>query len=129
MSSKGRPYRTFQIDGQEVLVGRGAQENDYLTFRVAEKGDYWLHVGGGTAGSHVVVRCPDGARPPRAVLEKAARLAAWYSKARRASRVDVHACPVSHVSKARGAPRGEVQISRFERLRVEPSLLDEEEPE
>jgi predicted ribosome quality control (RQC) complex YloA/Tae2 family protein len=124
MGSKGRPYRTVDVDGWEVLVGRGADDNDYLTFRVADKRDHWLHVGGGTPGSHVVVRNPDGEVIPRDVLEKAAQLAAWYSKARGASKVEVHACRVSDVKKARGAPRGEVQISKFKKLRVVPSRLD-----
>jgi len=124
VASKGRPYRTIDVDGFEVLVGRGASDNDYLTFRVAEKRDYWLHVAGGTPGSHVVVRAGDETEIPRAVLEKAAQLAAWYSKARNARRVEVHCCRAADVSKPRGAPAGEVQIARYTRLRVQPSALE-----
>ena len=69
MSSKGRPFRTFLHDGFEILVGKGEEDNDNLTFGVAEPNDLWLHVGGGTAGSHVVVRSPDQADVPRPVLE------------------------------------------------------------
>ena len=47
MSSKGKPYRTVDIDGWEVLVGRSAADNDYLSLRVAKGRDLWLHVGGG----------------------------------------------------------------------------------
>jgi predicted ribosome quality control (RQC) complex YloA/Tae2 family protein len=47
MASKGRPYRMVDIGGFEVLVGRGDNENDVLTFEVAEPHDFWLHVGGG----------------------------------------------------------------------------------
>lgn len=126
MGSKGRPYRTLEIDGYEVLVGRGAEDNDYLTFRVAEKRDLWMHVGGGTPGSHVVVRNPDGGDVPRDVLEKAAQLAAWYSKARGAPRVEVHSCRVSDVSKPKGAPRGQVQIKKFKKLKVVPSKLEDD---
>ncbi len=59
MASKGRPYRTFVIEGFEVLVGRADEDNDHLTFRIAEPWDLWLHVAGGTPGSHVVVRNPE----------------------------------------------------------------------
>ena len=103
VSSKGRPYRTVVVDGYEVLVGRSDDDNDYLTFRVAEKRDLWLHAGGGTPGSHVVVRNPEGGEVPREVVEKAAQLAAWYSKARGAPRVEVHVCRVADVSKPKGA--------------------------
>lgn len=120
MSSKGRPYRSVQIDGFTVLIGRGEHENDELTFRVAEPHDLWLHVGGGTPGSHVVIQNPDRVEVPREVVEKAAALAAWYSKARSASRVEVHVCRVADVSKPRGAPAGLVQIQREKKLKVRP---------
>src|SRR5207247_4354968 len=82
MGSKGRGYRTHAIEGFEVLVGKGDAENDTLTFEVADPHDFWLHVAG-PAGSHVVVRNPDRVEElPRTVLEEAAALAAWHSKAR-----------------------------------------------
>ena len=124
MSSKGRPYRTVDIEGWETLVGRGDADNDYLTFRVASQRDWWLHVGGGTPGSHVVIRNPDGTEAPLEVIRQASQLAAWYSKARAASRVEVHYCRVSEVSKRRGAPKGEVMIRKFKKLKVVPSRLD-----
>lgn len=120
MGSKGRPYRTVNVDGWEVLVGRGDEDNDHLTFHVAEPHDMWLHVGGGTPGSHVIVRNPEKGEVPRAVLERAAQLAAWYSKARGAPRVDVHACRASDVSKPRGAPTGLVELARYKSIKVKP---------
>lgn len=122
MSSKGRPYRTVIVEGFEVLIGRGAKENDDLTFGVAERQDFWLHVGGGTPGSHVVVRNAEGlAQLPRSVLEAAAGFAAWYSKARAAARVEVHVCRVGDVSKRRGAPAGQVELSRWQKVKVRPA--------
>lgn len=120
MASKGRPYRTFAVDGYEVLVGRADRDNDHLTFRVAAPRDLWLHVGGGTPGSHVVVR-DQGNDVPRSVLERAAALAAWYSKARNASSVEVHYCRVAQVRKPRGAPAGLVELERFQKIRVKPA--------
>jgi predicted ribosome quality control (RQC) complex YloA/Tae2 family protein len=121
VSSKGRPYRTVAVEGFEVLVGRGDEENDHLTFEVAEPEDFWLHAAGGIAGSHVVVRNPDKLETlPRPVLERAAELAAWHSKGRAARRVDVHVCRVADVGKRRGAPAGEVMLRRWDRVRVAP---------
>ena len=119
MSSKGRPYRTVVVDGFEVLIGRGDEENDFLTFEVAAPEDFWLHVAGGVAGSHVVIRNPDKHETlPDEIVRRAAELAAWHSKARAARRVDIHLCRVADVTKPRGAPPGQVELRRWERVRV-----------
>jgi predicted ribosome quality control (RQC) complex YloA/Tae2 family protein len=124
VASKGRSYRTFVVEGFEVLVGRGDAENDELTFRIAEPRDLWLHVAGGVAGSHVVIRNPEGGEIPRTVIERAAGLAGWYSKARASGRVEVHYCRARDVKKPRGAPTGLVQLSQYKRVRVAPCSPD-----
>ncbi|WP_438018385.1 NFACT RNA binding domain-containing protein [Sorangium sp. So ce315] len=128
MGSKGRPYRTLVVDGFEVLVGRGDEDNDALTFDIAEPHDLWLHVAGGTPGSHVIVRNPERVEVPRGVVERAAAAAAWYSKARGAARVEVHVCRVADVSKPRGAPAGLVQLARWKSVRVRPEVPGRPDP-
>jgi predicted ribosome quality control (RQC) complex YloA/Tae2 family protein len=119
MASKGRPYRTVEVDGFQVLVGKGDAENDLLTFEVAEPDDLWLHVAGGTPGSHVVIRNPERLPElPQPVVERAAELAAWHSKVGGGGKVDVHVCRVSDVRKPRGYPPGKVVLERWERVRV-----------
>jgi predicted ribosome quality control (RQC) complex YloA/Tae2 family protein len=119
LGSKGRGYRVFVIEGFDVLVGKGDAGNDALTFGVADPRDFWLHVAG-PAGSHVVVRNPDElAELPRSVLEAAASLAAWHSKARGSrGKVEIHFCRVSDVSKRRGFAPGEVQLRRWGSVKV-----------
>ena len=58
---------------------------------------------------------------PPAVVERAAELAIWHSKARGRARVEVHLCRVGDVAKRRGAPPGEVHLRRWERIRVRRS--------
>jgi predicted ribosome quality control (RQC) complex YloA/Tae2 family protein len=117
-----------RVEGFEILVGRGDEENDLLTFDVADPDDLWLHVAGGIAGSHVVVRNPELlADLPRSVVERAAALAAGHSKARRAGKVDVHVCRVRDVSKPRGMPPGKVVLARFDRIRVRPATVPGDE--
>jgi len=119
VASKGLGYKTVVVEGHEVLIGKGDAENDELTFALAAPEDFWLHVAGGVPGSHVVVRNPDKRDTlPRAVVERAAELAAWHSKARDARRVDVHLCRVADVTKRRDAPPGQVELRRCERVRV-----------
>ena len=122
MASKGKPYRTAIIGGFEVLIGCGAEENDELSLRIAEPNDIWLHVAGGTPGSHVIIRSPAEGEVPKDVVEKAAAAAAWYSKSRAAARVEVHVCRARDVSKPRGAPAGLVELSRWKSLKVRPAL-------
>src|SRR5512134_3488918 len=128
MGSKGRGFRKVDCEGFEILVGKGDEENDRLTFGVAEPRDFWLHVSG-PAGSHVVVRNPgDLSREdvPRAVLERAASLAAWHSKARGArGKVEVHLCRVADVRKPRGFAPGEVLLKRWDAVKVYPRGLEE----
>ncbi len=129
MRSKGRPYRRLEVEGFEILVGKGDAENDRLTFEVAAPHDWWLHVAG-YSGSHVVVRNPDDlAELPRPVLQRAAELAAWHSKARDAGKVEVHVCRVADVSKPRGFEPGKVQLRRWQRVRVYPRDPGADTPE
>ena len=128
MASKGKSYRRESVGGFEVLIGRGDAENDALTFRVADPFDFWLHVAG-PPGSHVVVRNPERLDElPRPVLERAAALAAWHSKARGSrGKVEVHVCRVADVSKPRGFAPGEVRLRRWDSVRVYPAAGEEAE--
>lgn len=113
--------RVHEVEGFTVLVGRSARDNDTLSLKVARPRDLWFHAAG-VAGSHVVVRRPEsGEDPPRSVIDRAAQLAAWHSKARNArGKVPVHWCPAAEVSKVRGAPAGQVRLGRYDTLKVYP---------
>jgi len=121
MASKGKGFRSLSVTGFEILVGKGDAENDALTFDVAEPHDFWLHVAG-VSGSHVIVRNPQHLRSlPREVRDVAAALAAYHSKARSArGKVAVHLCQARDVRKPGGAPAGQVQLKRYETLRIYP---------
>lgn len=125
MGSKGRPYKTVRVEGFEVLVGRGDVENDVLTFEIADPEDLWLHVSG-FSGSHVVVRNPERLPEiPPAVVQRAAELAAWHSKARAArGKVEVHVCRVADVRKPPGFAPGKVLLRNWSAVRVYPRGVD-----
>jgi predicted ribosome quality control (RQC) complex YloA/Tae2 family protein len=120
-AEKGRTLRRYRSsDGYEVIVGRGARENDELTFRVARSYDTWMHAAD-YPGSHVVVRArgKDDTIPHRTLVE-AARLAAHFSQARKDAKVAVNYTQRKFVSKPRGAAPGLVYLSSFRTLFVEP---------
>lgn len=114
-------YRTLEVEGYRILIGKAARDNDALTFGVARPNDMWLHASG-YAGSHVIVQRPDEAADiPRHVLERAAELAAFHSKAREArGKVGVSVCRAGDVRKERGAPAGQVQLRRSMTIKVYP---------
>ena len=126
MASKGKGHRALDVLGFEVLVGKGDAENDQLTFGVAEPHDLWLHVAG-PAGSHVIVRNPEELEElPREVVQRAAELAAWHSKARGSrGKVEVHLCRVADVSKPRGFAPGQVLLRTWKAVKVYPKGMDE----
>jgi len=117
---QARRLRTLRIDGNEVLIGKGARENDELTFDIAAPDDFWFHVAD-YSGSHVVVRNPAKATDlEESVLVKAAQLAAYFSQARNSSKVEVHYTKRKHVSKPRRAKPGLVRLLEFKSVKVEP---------
>jgi predicted ribosome quality control (RQC) complex YloA/Tae2 family protein len=109
-------------DGFVVLVGRSGPENDTLTFKIASPWDFWLHASG-HAGAHVVVRNPRRlASLPEPALRVAAEIAAYYSGAREAGKVEVHVTQRKHVRKRKGMPPGQVLVRRFKSVNVVPRL-------
>ncbi len=127
---EGRPElsklarRFVSSDGLTILVGRGNRQNDALTGKVAHGHDFWLHVAG-YSGSHVVLRNPDRrSEPPEASLLEAARLAAYFSQARNAPRVEVHYTQKKFVTRPKGGKPGVVRLRRYQSVAVRPSIPD-----
>ncbi|MBI1754302.1 MAG: DUF814 domain-containing protein [Acidobacteria bacterium] len=117
---KGAAFRSVMVDGFEVLIGKGDAENDQLTFKVADNLDFWLHVAS-VPGSHVVIRNPDKlSELPRSVIERAAELAAYHSKARDGGKVEVHLARIADISKPRGYAAGKVILKKWTGIRVYP---------
>jgi hypothetical protein len=108
------PYHVYEsIEGIEIRVGRGAQDNDELSCNRAHRdgANWWMHVAG-HPGSHVVIRSTEDnllATHKQTVLD-AAVLAAVNSKAG-GGRVQVSLTRCRNVSKPAGAKAGLVQLT------------------
>ena len=111
--------RYLSSDGFEILVGRTAQNNDQLTFKVAKPNDLWLHAAD-YGGSHVVVRNSTKKPVPHSTLIEAAQLAGYFSQAKKDPKVDVHYTERKFVSKIKGGKPGLVRMQRFKNILVEP---------
>lgn len=106
--------------GWKVLVGRTDADNDHLSLKVARPNDWWFHVRG-MPGGHVVLQGPPGEDPDRETLKRAAAIAAYHSKARRAGMVAVSCTRARYVTKPRNAKAGTVQIRKEVVLKVRPA--------
>ncbi len=110
-------------DGFEILVGKGAKDNDFLTFRVAKSVDLWLHAAD-YSGSHVVVKNPNRKEIPNKTLLEAAQVAAFFSRARSETKVAVHYTQKKFVNKPKGAVAGLVSLASFKTILVEPKMIE-----
>ncbi len=74
-------YITFRTGGgYTVLCGKNNTANDWLTFRKADRNDWWFHAKN-MPGSHVIMVCVGLPEPSVDDFTDAAMIAAVYSKA------------------------------------------------
>ncbi len=120
--TKSKPFHYISSDGFDIFVGKNNYQNDELTFKMATGNDWWFHAKK-MAGSHVVVKTPDGELPDR-TFEEAGRLAAYYSKGRTAPKVEIDYIQKKHVKKPGGAKPGFVVYYTNYSLMAAPDISD-----
>ncbi|MCR4787151.1 MAG: NFACT family protein [Lachnospiraceae bacterium] len=86
-SRKSEPLHYVTKEGFHIYVGKNNIQNEYITFDLANGNDWWFHAKK-IPGSHVIVKT-EGKELPDSVFEDAARLAAYYSKAKGNSKIEV----------------------------------------
>ncbi len=102
----GNPDKYVTSGGFTVFVGKNNLQNDYITFKLASKSDFWFHVKN-RPGSHTVLVC-EGREPSTLDLTEAAELAALNSRAAGEDRVEVDYTRIRNVKKPAGARPGYV---------------------
>ncbi len=115
------PYCYQLADGYTILVGRNHKQNDQLTLKLAAKEDIWLHTKN-IPGSHVIIRNPDRQKVPIEIIEQAAAIAAYHSKARQSNQVPVDYTTIKQVKKPAGAKPGMVIYFQNKTIYVKPAL-------
>jgi predicted ribosome quality control (RQC) complex YloA/Tae2 family protein len=100
-------YRYPSPSGGEILIGRNNQQNEQLSFKVAGAYDLWFHTQE-IPGSHVLLRLDAGMTAEPQDLQRAANLAAYYSRARQSTQVPVVWTEPKNVYKPKGAKPGMV---------------------
>ena len=113
-----KPLHFISSDGYDMYVGKNNKQNDYLTLQKANNNDLWLHVKD-IPGSHVIIRS-QGKPIPITTLNEGAMLAAYYSKGRQSSNVEVDYCLRRHVRKPSGAKPGMVIYDNHSTVYITP---------
>lgn len=116
------PFKRFEYEGFEIWVGKNAVNNDELIQKYSFKEDLWLHARDVT-GSHVLIKYKAGKPFPQTVIEKAAQLAAYYSKRKTDSLCPVIVTPKKWVRKVKGAPPGSVTVDKESVVMVVPKAF------
>ncbi|WP_018589811.1 Rqc2 family fibronectin-binding protein [Terrisporobacter glycolicus] len=114
-----KPNQFTSSDGFTILVGKNNKQNDYLTLRIADPEDIWMHTKN-IPGSHVIVKCA-GKKISDETLYEAAMLAAFYSKGRMSSQVPVDYTMKKHVKKPSGSKPGMVIYETNSTIYVTPT--------
>lgn len=103
-------------DTSKVYYGKNNLQNEYITFKVADKNDVWMHVKG-FPGSHVVIK--SGGYPSDELLVFAAKIAAKNSKAKDSNKVDVDFTTRKNVKKHPSGKTGLVNYVNFRTITVD----------
>lgn len=101
-----------------IVIGKDAKSNDYLTFKMAEDDEYWFHVKG-VPGSHVIIKNNKDQIPDISVIKEAARLAKVNSKASKDDLVNVVYCLRKYVTKTPSMNDGQVKVDYINSHEIE----------
>ncbi len=121
------PHLRLFYEDAILLVGLNARGNRYVTFQEASQEDIWLHVHE-LPGSHVVIKRPEGTKEDLEgtdLLTLAASLAAFFSKGRHSTRVQVDYTERKHVRHISGSGIAHVTYTHPETIIIDPDLWKE----
>ena len=121
-----RFQRVDTPDGYAIYVGRSAGQNEQVTFKIGAADDVWLHARG-MPGAHVLIKSA-GREVPEPTLRRAAELAAYYSKGRGESAVEIDIARRSQVRRIPNAPAGLVSYHAERTIRAAPRASNEPLP-
>lgn len=117
---KSKPFHYISSDGFHMYVGKNNLQNEELTFKLANGGDWWFH-SKTFPGSHVIVKT-EGKELPDRTFEEAAKLAAYYSKGKDQDKVEIDYIERKHIKKVAGAKPGFVIYHTNYSMAIEPDI-------
>ena len=107
----------YHFENYTIYIGKNNISNEHLTMKIADKFDLWLHAKD-IPGSHVIIK---GDSPfPDSVINRAAQIAAFYSKARLDSKVNIDYTEKRFVKKPTGSKPGFVTYTNQKTISASP---------
>lgn len=103
----GKPLHFISTDGYDLYVGKNNFQNDYLTFKLSSGKDWWFH-SKKFPGSHVILKVVGNSADdiPDRAFNEAGALAAYFSKGRDQSKVEIDYVQKKEVKKPAGSKPG-----------------------
>lgn len=117
-----KPFHYISSDGFHMYVGKNNFQNEELSFKFASGNDWWFHAKG-QPGSHVIVKT-NGEELPDRTFEEAGRLAGYYSKGRKAPKVEIDYTQKKNLRKPNGGKPGFVVYYTNYSLLIEPDITE-----
>ena len=117
---KSLPFHYRSSDGFDIYIGKNNYQNEELTFKLANGGDWWFHAKK-IPGSHVIVKT-EGKELPDRTFEEAAMLAGYYSQGRDAKKLEIDYLQRKNVKKPNGSAPGFVVYYTNYSMAVRPDI-------
>ncbi len=117
---KSQPFHYRSSDGFDIYIGKNNYQNEELTFKLANGGDWWFHAKK-MPGSHVVVKT-EGKELPDRTFEEAAMLAGYYSQGRDAQKLEIDYLQRKNVKKPNGSAPGFVVYYTNYSMAIKPDI-------
>ncbi len=117
---KSRPFHYRSSDGFDIYIGKNNYQNEEITFKLANGGDWWFHAKK-IPGSHVIVKT-NGEELPDRTFEEAAMLAGYYSQGREAEKIEIDYLQRKNVKKPNGSAPGFVVYYTNYSMAIHPDI-------
>ena len=115
--------RKYNFMNFTIISGKNPEQNDEVSLKIANKNDMWFHARG-MGGSHVIIKSDKNEKPPKEVIIRAAEIAAYHSKGKNSSKVQVIQTFARHVQKKKGMAHGAVRVAKENSITVNPTNYD-----
>ena len=117
---KSRPFHYRSSDGYDIYIGKNNYQNEEITFKLANGGDWWFHAKK-IPGSHVIVKS-NGEELPDKTFEEAAMLAGYYSQGRESEKLEIDYLQRKNVKKPNGSAPGFVVYYTNYSMTIHPDI-------
>ena len=114
-----KPLHFVSEAGYDFYVGKNNYQNEYVTFKIANGGDWWFHAKQ-MPGSHVIIKGKNEELPDDQFI-LAAQLAAFYSSGRDSDKLEIDYIQRKFLKKPAGGPPGYLIYHTNYSMVVKPS--------